>query len=100
MGFDITSAANPRIKRLVRLRHDRRFRHSEGLFVVEGGRLLSRALDSGHLPQEVYWDETTPISWEGPSITVEPSVLDRASYRRRSEGVMALFPLLPTDRRR
>jgi TrmH family RNA methyltransferase len=45
----------------------------------------------------VYWDETTPIAWEGPSITVEPSVLDRASYRRRSEGVIALLPLLPTD---
>jgi TrmH family RNA methyltransferase len=95
-SFDITSATNPRIKRLVRLREDRRFRHTEGVFVVEGGRTLARALESGHLPSEVYWDGTTPIPREGKSVTVDPAVLDRASYRQRSEGVIAVFPLLAT----
>jgi len=95
-SFEITSATNPRIKRLVRLRKDRRFRDEEGAFAVEGPRLLSRALQSGHEPLEVYWDGTTPIPWDGASVTAHPDALDRASYRRRSEGVIAVFPLLPT----
>ncbi len=95
-AFEITSPTNPRIKGLIRLRQERRFRESEGLFVVEGPRLLSRAIEAGHLPSQVYWDGTTVIPWEGRSTLVEPRVLDRASYRRHSEGVIAVFPLLPT----
>ncbi|MFQ5522730.1 MAG: TrmH family RNA methyltransferase [Acidimicrobiia bacterium] len=95
-SFEVTSTANPRIKRLIRLREDRRFRHRKGLFIIEGPRLLARAIEAGFEPEEVYWDGSTPIPWNGPSILVEPSVLDRASYRRKSEGVIAVLPQFPT----
>ncbi|MGI9611246.1 MAG: hypothetical protein ACR2NL_13210, partial [Acidimicrobiia bacterium] len=45
-GYDITSPANDRVKRLVRLR-ERSARDSERVFVLEGERLLTRARAAG-----------------------------------------------------
>lgn len=94
MAPDITSPANERIKWLIRLR-ERRHRDSEGVFVVEGPRLYRRALDAGLSPAFTFvtdtWDET-----EGEVITVATDVLDRASYRQTSEGVIAVFPQFAT----
>lgn len=42
----ITSAANPLVKRVRRLLTDRRFRQREGVFVVEGGQPVWRAMDA------------------------------------------------------
>ncbi len=95
-SFDITSPTNPRIKHLIRLREQRRFRSQQGLFTVEGAFLLGRALQAGLTPHEVFWDGVAAIPWTGPTTLVEPSVLDRASYRRRSEGVIATFPQFST----
>lgn len=87
--YEITSPTNDRIKRLVRLRQ-RRHRDAEGVFVVEGPRLIGRALDVGLEPLEVYADGSVPV--DVPEIvTVEPSVLDKASYRQSSEGLVAVF---------
>jgi len=49
----ITSLANPRIKRVVRLRQHRH-RREEGLMIVEGERELARALAAGVVFQELY----------------------------------------------
>lgn len=89
MGFDITSPANERIKRLVRLR-DRTHRDAEGVFVVEGPRLLYRAVDAGLTPVEVYSDGSVDVPGV-TTVTVDPIALDRASYRSRSNGVIAVF---------
>ncbi|HEX6947187.1 MAG TPA: RNA methyltransferase [Acidimicrobiia bacterium] len=87
MDYEITSAANPRMKRLARLcRGDR----EEGLFAVEGRRLVERALHAGFAPEEVYGDGTVEIDGLDP-VPVAPGVLDRVSYRDRSEGVVAVF---------
>ena len=95
MGFDITSAANERLKRVVRLR-DKRHRDNEGLFVVEGPRLATRALGAGHVPVEVFLDGSCSFESPTKALTVEPSTLDRVSYRDRSEGLIAVFKQFDT----
>jgi TrmH family RNA methyltransferase len=94
--MDITSASNPRIKRLVALR-ERRERDREAVFVVEGIREVERAVESGMRPLEIYYD---PGRFPGPpqpaelEVAVATEALDRASYRARSQGLIAVFPRL------
>jgi RNA methyltransferase, TrmH family len=91
--MEITSAANPRIKRLVALR-DRKERDRESVFLVEGFRDLDRAVARGHQPLEIYYDPTRfsgPPHRAGTEVSVAPEALDRASYRGRSQGVIAVF---------
>jgi RNA methyltransferase, TrmH family len=88
---DISSPANERIKWLVRLR-DRRHRDSEGVFVVEGQRLYTRALEAGLVPRVTFVEPDLSLQTVGPAVTVTPTALDRASYRQRSQGVLAVFP--------
>ncbi len=90
---DITSAANPRIKHLVELR-DRRARDRDSLFVVEGERHIGQAIESGLAPIEVYFDGSRfpdPPFPAGSVFSVDAAALDRASYRGRSQGVIAVF---------
>ena len=91
MSVDIASPTNERIKWLVRLR-DRRHRDAEGVFVVEGERLYTRALEAGRVPQVTFVEPDLSLETEGPTVTVAPAALDRASYRQRSQGVLAVFP--------
>lgn len=87
--FDISSTSNPRIKRLIALQR-KRARDTEGVFVVEGQRLFDRALAAGLAPLEVYVDGSTETA-DLEVIRLPPEVLDRASYRERSEGLIAVF---------
>lgn len=87
---------NTRIKRLVKLR-DRRHRDREGVFVVEGERLVTRALEAGLMPVEIYVDGTVAIQVGITPVSVAPDVLDKASYRNRSEGLIAVFPQFETS---
>lgn len=91
MAPDITSPTNERIKWLVRLR-ERRNRDAEGVFVVEGSRLYDRAIEAGLRPQITFTSTAGYADFDGEVITVEPAVLDKASYRSRSEGLIAVFP--------
>ncbi|HEX2404548.1 MAG TPA: TrmH family RNA methyltransferase [Acidimicrobiia bacterium] len=91
--MDITSAANPRIKRLVALR-DRKVRERESVFVVEGSRDLARAVAHGHRPLEIYYDPARfpdPPQRAGAEVSVATAALDRASYRGRSQGAIGVF---------
>jgi TrmH family RNA methyltransferase len=94
--MEITSVSNPRIKRLVALR-DRHERDLESVFVVEGIRELERAVEAGMRPLEIYYD---PGRFPGPphpaqiEVSVAPQALDRASYRARSNGLIAVFARL------
>jgi TrmH family RNA methyltransferase len=94
-GYDITSLANDRIKRLVRLK-ERRHRDTEGVFVVEGPRLLRRALGAGLNPVEIYTDGKFTVSGVD-SVSVEPGALDKASYRAHADGVIAVFEQFTHD---
>lgn len=93
MSPDITSPGNERIKWLERLR-DRRHRDEEGVFLVEGQRLYRRALDAGLYPVLTFVSAEDDIGGVGRTLTVAPAALDRASYRRRSQGIIAVFPQL------
>lgn len=98
MTPEITSASNPRMKRLIGLK-ERSRRDQEGVFVVEGHRLFSRAVEAGLTPIEIYHDGTVPIEVDPATKawTVAPAVLDRISYRSASEGVVAVFEQFDTD---
>jgi TrmH family RNA methyltransferase len=89
--YEITSPSNDRIKRLIRLR-ERRHRDSEGVFVVEGERLFNRALAAGLTPVEVFHDPTQVEVESIPTVSTSSLALDKASYRRESEGLIAVFP--------
>lgn len=93
MAYDITSASNEQIKWLLRLR-ERAERDSAGLFIVEGERLYRRALEAGLEPVASFTDGT--VGSVGETVTVQPSVLDRASYRQRSQGIIGVFPQFET----
>jgi len=94
MSHDITSAANERIKWLVRLR-ERKHRDATRMFPVEGERLYQRALAAGLRPEVTFVTQPSPQT-VGEVITVAPDVLDKASYRRRSQGIIGVFPQLGT----
>ena len=95
MAPDITSPTNERIKWLVRLR-ERRHRDAEGVFLVEGERLYRRALAAGLVPEVTFISEGS-VDTVGETVTVAPAALDRASYRQRSQGVIAVFAQLDTN---
>lgn len=96
MDYDVNSLVNSRVKRLVRLK-DRKHRDQESVFVVEEPRIIERALTSGHHPREVYWcpaiHQQVPI--DGVDIfTIAEDAIHKASYRKRSTGVIAVFDYL------
>lgn len=91
-GYDISSPANEQVKRLVRLQQ-RRHRDEERMFVVEEPRIIERALEQGHTPLEVYvCPDENPPSFGLGHVTMSREAIDRASYRRSSTGIIALFP--------
>lgn len=77
------------MKRLARLAR-RSQRDDEGVFVVEGARLAVRAIEAGFVPIEAYGDGSVQVQGVDP-ILVRPEVLDRVSYRERSEGLIVVF---------
>lgn len=95
MSPDITSPTNERIKWLVRLR-ERRHRDDEGVFVVEGERLYRRALEADLHPRVSFVSVDSGVDTVGETLTVAPTALDRASYRKRADDVIAVFPQLET----
>lgn len=90
VGFEITSLSNERIKWLVRLR-ERKRRDAERVFVVEGPRLYHRALAAGLKPRITFISDQAIDGTVGECVTVAPDVLDKASYRPRSQGLIAVF---------
>ena len=97
----ITSAKNPRLKRILSLR-ERKERDKAGLTVLEGYRELTRALEAGiHLTEcwfapELYLGENEPALLEKAAAqgaelfeTTGP-LLSKLAYRDRPEGLIAL----------
>ena len=95
MSPDIASPTNERIKWLVRLR-ERRHRDDEGVFVVEGERLYRRALEADLRPRVSFVSVDSSVDTVGETLTVAPTALDKASYRKRADDVIGVFPQLDT----
>jgi RNA methyltransferase, TrmH family len=87
----ITSAANPRLKLVRRLR-SRRQRERLGLFVCEGEDLVAAALDVGIAPVEALVDGERPPLLAGlEAEEVEPRLLAEASVLGHPPRVLAVF---------
>lgn len=98
--LQITSAKNPRIQNLIRLREKSSERIKQQLFVMEGIRELSLAVKNGYIIKEIYFcpgisgntvkDEyfklLPGIEW----IEVTSEVYDKIAVRGSTEGVMAI----------
>lgn len=104
----ITSAQNPKIKRLVGLRK-RRDRDEAGVMVVEGHDELMVGLQCGVRPLEVYYcpelmggvvdqamlevcEESGAQMYE-----VTREAFEKAAYREGPDGWLAMVPMVPTN---
>jgi len=89
----ITSADNPRVKDVLRLRKSRE-RRRDGLFIAEGVREVERALAAGLAPRAVYVAPELLPGWTHPGVAPEEvsgSILGRMAYRAEPEGVLGVF---------
>lgn len=99
----ITSLQNPRVKQLVKLR-ERHERDDSGLFLVEGFREVTRALEKDIRLQELYYspewflgeNETTLIDRAKQAgaqlFELSKEAFAKCSYRDRPDGLLALAP--------
>lgn len=98
----ITSLQNSRVKNLVKLR-DRRARNQQGLFLAEGYRAISRALEKQVIPTEVYFcrdcflgeneDALLAQARDAGATLFELSqhAFEKVAYRERPEGLLAVI---------
>ena len=106
-GLEITSPANPRVKRLVALRQ-RRARDRAGVTLVEGYEELGLALSAGARPQELY----VCLALAGASaqqmidrvsslgavvVRVSRPVFGKIAYRESPDGWLAVLPAVRTS---
>lgn len=101
----LTSLANPRVKRAVKLRQ-RSHRDALGLMLIEGYRELRRALENNHPVEEVLFcpelfqgehnEEVLRLGLErqGRLFHCTPPVFRKMSYRDRPDGLLAVAPQL------
>ena len=96
----ITSLHNPSIKIIVKLYKSSRERKEQHLFIIEGARELSLALESSYTIDSVYIcrekfnktrypDVLSSIS-ESTVFEISPSVFEKIAYREGSDGIVAL----------
>lgn len=89
----IESLHNDKVKRLVRLSSDNRFRKKSKLFCVEGRQENKRALSFGFEPesffvcQDIYGD-TLP---QGEVHLVSKKVYEKIAYRSKTEGIIGIY---------
>ncbi len=108
MPTRITSRQNGRIKAIIRL-NERRYRDEQQLTLVEGIREVTRAIQQGIVPQEVYLcpellpETALPIvahlraladNGRTQLFEVTPAVYEKMAYRGDSGGVIIVIPYL------
>lgn len=96
MAEVITSAQNPKIKRLLALQQKSSERKESGLFVVEGQRELMHCVNAGYVLDTVFYvggmaaPGTFPASAGQPRLyEVSPEVYSKIAYREGTEGIIA-----------
>ncbi len=94
----ITSAKNPKVKRLLALQEKSALRRESGLFVVEGRRELEHCIAAGFVPEAVFvCSELAPQGQQpggsldsGPNVFyLSKEVYAKVAYRGGTEGVIA-----------
>ena len=97
----ITSADNPRVKDVLRLRKSRE-RRRDGLFIAEGTREVERALSAELPPRAIYVAPELLPEWNRSGAEeVSAHILAKMAYRAEPEGVLGVFEspqrTLPVD---
>ncbi|QHI70939.1 RNA methyltransferase [Tichowtungia aerotolerans] len=93
---EISSLQNARVKRIVKLQRKPSFRRSEGLTVIEGAREVSRAIENGWQPSELWLCGKSSNDWklECDFIQVSDAVFEKIAYRDSPDGILAVGPLI------
>lgn len=89
----IESLQNDKIKHLIRLNTDNRFRKKSGVFVVEGQQENERAIHFNYQPQEFFICETI-FKGKLPDAKihfVSEKIYEKIAYRGTSEGIVGIF---------
>ncbi len=96
----ITSLQNDRVKRVVKLQRKASARREAGLTVIEGAREVSRAIENGWQPTELWVCDAFSKDWKNVSrasrllFQCSEEVLVKISYRENPDGVLAVGPLV------
>ena len=98
MGL-IISETNTKVKYVMRLQSDRRFRWEEKAFVVEGSRWIQELIAHGIRPMQLFhtaeWSERFLLErFDLPSTEVNSAVMSRMSDVETSPGVLAVVPMI------
>ncbi len=97
-GGAITSAQNPKIKRLLQLQQKSSERRKAGLFVVEGIREVERCMEKGYEIDTIFYlnkdlsENVSKIIEKNKNIKlfeVSPTIYEKIAYRGSTEGVIA-----------
>ncbi len=110
MAREITGFSNPLVKRVRGLR-DKKNRKSEGRFLAEGLRILTEALDAGHLPEMIWFtaeSEKHPLVQRliaetevagGEVLITSPDILSKLSGKDNPQAVVGVYReiLTPLD---
>ena len=88
----LTSAQNPKFKRLAALREKSRLRRDEGVFVVEGRRELEHCVEAGFEVETVFvCRDIYPGEVRAPQVfELSKELYAKVAYREGTEGVMAI----------
>jgi len=106
----ITSLQNERVKRIIKLQRKASARREEGLTVIEGAREVSRAMENGWQPVELWLcpafakasagvpelgnDKLQTAATGYESFECSRAVFEKISYREGPDGVLAVGPLV------
>lgn len=95
MNIDITSSSNPKVKWIKSL-HKNSVRKNEGVFIVEGAKEISMALDGGYQLSQLFvcpeiYGSPLPKTESNHIITVSKEVFEKISYRSGSDGLLCVF---------
>ena len=100
-SIQITSAQNPRIKRLISLQQKSSERRAQGLFVVEGKREILHFIERyGSEIHELYYcpemcELPHPLYKSGATVEVSRNVYEKIAYRGSTEGIIAVCSVKP-----
>ena len=98
MSSFISSAQNPKIKRLLTLQQKGSERRRSSLFVLEAKREIGRALSCGYVPESFFLcPDICPYPFEDFALdedklfTVSPELYAKIAYREGTEGLVAVL---------
>ncbi len=95
--MDITSAQNPRVKHIVKLREDKKTRQTDNLMLVEGFDEIQLAISAGHKPTTLLSAPEIAsrqlIVSASEHLTVTRAVFEKVSYRENPDGWLGIFPI-------